>query len=205
MPETESAENARRAALDIASGQRAARFGKRLSDVTAIIAANVLLWLMWSLISEPGKFGTDPVPGYLWCAAFAVLATASSVTATVASGGPVPLVSVVSALAMWGLLPITMFFTVWLVLLGTVFAVLPAIFLAGPLLLAGASRRLIRRGRLARGTGLLLIGLFYTIGVVALWVPALPLATWLPVILWHLMLAVAAAGALARDVRLGRA
>lgn len=205
MPETESAENARRAALDIASGQRAARFGKRLSDVTAIIAANVLLWLMWSLISEPGKFGADPVPGYLWCAAFAVLATASSVTATVASGGPVPLVSVVSALAMWGLLPITMFFTVWLVLLGTVFAVLPAIFLAGPLLLAGASRRLIRRGRLARGTGLLLIGLFYTIGVVALWVPALPLATWLPVILWHLMLAVAAAGALARDVRLGRA
>jgi hypothetical protein len=52
---------------------------------------------------------------------------------------------------------------------------------------------------------MLLIGLFCTIGVVALWAPALPLATWLPVFLWHLMLAVAAAGALARDVCLGRA
>jgi hypothetical protein len=205
MPETEPAETARRAALDTATGQRGARFGKRLSDVAAIAAASVFLWLMWSLISEPGKFGADPIPGYLWCAAFAVLATASSATAAIASGSPVPLVSVVSTLAMWGVLPITVFFTVWLVLLGTVFAVLPVIFLAAPLLLASAARRLIRRGREARGTGLLLIGLFYTIGVVALWAPALPLATWLPIILWHLMLAVAAAGALARDVRLGRA
>lgn len=182
-------------------GQRAVRVGKRLSDIAAIVAANVFIWLVWSLISAPGKFGADPEPGYLWCAAFAVLATASSVTASIASGNPVPLVWVVSALALWGLLPITVVVTIWLMLVGSVFAVLPVSFLAVPLLLASAARRLIRQGQTGRGTGLLLTGLFSTIGVSALWAPALPLGTWLPVILWHLMLAVAAVVALARDVQ----
>lgn len=197
MPETEPTRTVRRAAPK--------PFGKRLSGVAAIIAASLLLWLIWSLISGPGKFGTDPLPGYLGCAAFAVLATASSVTAAIASGRRVPPVLVVAALATWGLLPLTVSLTVWLLLLGTVFALLPAIFLAAPLVLAGTAQRLIRYGRVARGTGILLAGLLYTVGATALWAAVLPLATWLPVILWHLILAGAAVGALVRDIRLGRA
>lgn len=103
-------ERSGRAVPDTVPGQRAARLGKSLSGVAAIIAANLFGWLMWSLFSSPGRFGADPTPGYLWCACFAVLATASSVIAAIAHGRAMPGVSVVATLAMWGLLPITVFF-----------------------------------------------------------------------------------------------
>lgn len=197
-------ERSGRAVPDTVPGQRAARLGKSLSGVAAIIAANLFGWLMWSLFSSPGRFGADPTPGYLWCACFAVLATASSVIAAIAHGRAMPGASVVATLAMWGLLPITVFFTVWLTLLYPVFAVLVFIFLTAPLLLAYAARLVIRHGRTARGTALLLVGLLYTVGVIALFAPALPLATWLPVMLWHLSLAVAAIAALGWDIRHSR-
>jgi hypothetical protein len=98
-----------------------------------------------------------------------------------------------------------LFLSVWLVLLASVFAVLPVIFLAAPVLLANAARLVARRGRVALGTGLLLVGLIYTVAVVALWAPALPLATWLPVVIWHLLLALIAVCALGWDVHRGRA
>jgi hypothetical protein len=72
---------------------RTARIGRGLSDVSAIAAATVFLLLMWLLFSRPGSFGSDAVPRYLCCAAFAVLATASSVTAAKLFGRPVRLVA----------------------------------------------------------------------------------------------------------------
>lgn len=173
--------------------------------MAAIIAANVFCLLMWSLFSRPGGTGIGPIPGYVWWVAFTVLATTSSVAAAMAHGRPVPGVSVVADLAMWGLLPITVYAAVWLTLLYTVFVVVVIIFLAAPLVLSYAARSVIRRGRVARGTGLLLVGLIYTIGGMALLAAVLPLATWLPVMLWHLSLTLAAVVALRRDVRRGLA
>jgi hypothetical protein len=174
-----------------------------LSGGAAIIAASLFGWLMWSLFTSPGRSGADPAPVYLGSAAFAVLVTASSAASALARGRPVPAASVLATLALGGLLPVTVFCTVWLALLYTLLAVLPAIFLVAPLALAYAGRRVIGRGRTALGTGLLLAGLLYTAGVSALLALALPPATWLPPVLWHLALAAGAITVLARDARRG--
>ena len=152
-------------------------------------AVTVLILLMFLLFSRPGNFDTDPSLGYLCCAAFAALATGSHLAAAKAAQRPVPLIEAVSALALWALLPLIVFLSVWLVLAAGGFAIFPVFFLALPVLLAEAARRVARRGRVALGTGLLLVGLLYTVGVVGLWAVALPLRLWLPLVVWHLALA----------------
>jgi hypothetical protein len=123
--------------------------------VAVTVVMNAFAGVMDLLFSDPARVADDPVRGYIWCAAFAVLASAVTLGTLAACGRLVPLTLVVCSLAMWALLPAT-------------------VFLVGVLIAAGGS---------------------------ALWIPALPAAVWLPVVLWHLTLAVAAVGALGTGFR----
>jgi hypothetical protein len=179
--------------------------GTRPAHAALTVAAMVALtsafgWVMALLFSDPDGVVHDPVRGYLFCVQFAALATAVCVIALGARGKPLSPVLVVCSLAMWSLLPVTVFLSFWAARLYAVFV----IAVMCPLVLACAAWAVALRGRPARGTGLLLVALFVTAGGTAIGIPGLPTAAWLPVELWQLVLAVAVIGALRWDMRRGR-
>ncbi len=106
----------RRAPGTAATGEGSPRDAATLG-AAVVVVANAFAWVMSLLFSDPARVGADPVRGYLWCVAFAVLASAVSVSALAARGRPVRLVLVVCGLAIWALLPATVFLGVWLALI----------------------------------------------------------------------------------------
>jgi hypothetical protein len=97
---------------------------------------------------------------------------------------------------MWALLPATallVFFTAQFI------GVFVLVTLA-PLALATAAWVVVLRGQVARGAALLLLALLGTAGGMAIWIPGLAVAAWLPMMAWQAALAIAVVPALAWDL-----
>jgi hypothetical protein len=176
-------------------GRRPGRVALTAATVSA--AASGFGWVLAVLFSDPAGVAHDPVRGYLWCAGFAVFATVASVFEISSRGKPLSAILVVCSLAMWALLPATAFLAFFAAQVINVFVIV----VASPLLLASAAWLLVLRGRVARGTGLLLVAVLVAAGGTALWSPVLPIAAWLPELSWQLALGIAAVAALRQAMR----
>jgi hypothetical protein len=63
------------------SYRRGSRRDAAILGAAVVVVANAFAWVMALLFSDPAQVGADPVRDYLWCAAFAVLASAVSESA----------------------------------------------------------------------------------------------------------------------------
>jgi hypothetical protein len=171
-----------------------------ISVATAVVVAGAAALVLAAFFADPAQFNGHPLRFLGWCAGFAGGATAVSVVGRTARHRPVPLVLVVCGVAMWALLPATAVLAFYAAQLVNVFVLVTL----APLALATTAWVVMLRGRVARGAALLLIALAGTAGAAAIGIPALTVAVWLPIVGWHVVLALATVAALAWDLRHGQ-